>query len=59
MDEMCCSDMIRKYVIMKYRWRFDSFLVNKNSQVAQWLRAGGAGNVLIPNLSDTTNTSKV
>ena len=29
------------------------------SQVAQWLRAGGAGNVLIPNLSDTTNTSKV
>ena len=30
-----------------------------NSQVAQWLRAGGAGNVLIPNLSDTTNTSKV
>ncbi len=56
---MCCSDMIRKYVIMKYRWRFDSFLVNKNSQVAQWLRAGGAGNVLIPNLSDTTNTSKV
>ena len=29
------------------------------SQVAQLARAGGAGNVLTPNLSDTANTSKV
>ena len=49
-DVGCVSNIAKQY---------DSLERQQHSQVAQWLRAGGAGNVLIPNLSDTTNTSKV
>jgi hypothetical protein len=40
MDEMCCSDMIRKYTSMNNRWGFDTPLSRQNSQVAAVLSIG-------------------